>query len=98
MPNALCEFNPGSINRNLIVNRDKPPFDDPNLRQAMALSVDRKAFVDIISEGQGEIGGGMQPPSRGILGVPPRLFKGTPGHYPAVAANPTHAPPIMGKP
>jgi len=59
MPTAICEQSPGSINRNLIVNRDKPPFDNPDLRRAMALSLDRKAFIDIISEGQGEVGGAM---------------------------------------
>ncbi len=32
----------------------------------MALSLDRKAFIDIISEGQGEIGGTMQPAPAGL--------------------------------
>src|SRR5438128_3122508 len=80
MPQAICEFNPGSINRNLIVNRDKPPFDNPELRRAMALSLDRKAFIDIISEGQGEIGGAMQPLPGGIWGMPPDLLKQLPGY------------------
>ncbi len=97
MPNAICEFNPGSINRNLIVNRDKPPFDDPNLRQAMALSVDRKAFVDIISEGQGEIGGAMQPAPGGIWGMPPEMLKELPGYDPDVQKNRTQARQIMEK-
>jgi peptide/nickel transport system substrate-binding protein len=66
MPEAICEQSPGNINRNLIVNRDKPPFDNPHLRRAMAMSLDRKAFVDIISEGEGEISGVMQPPPGGI--------------------------------
>jgi peptide/nickel transport system substrate-binding protein len=30
MPEAVCESNPGSVNTNLIVNRDAPPFDNPN--------------------------------------------------------------------
>ena len=48
MPQAICELNSGEgINRHLLVNRDKPPFDNPELRRAMALSIDRKAFVDI---------------------------------------------------
>ena len=42
VPHAICELTPdGGINRNLIVNRDKPPFDSPDLRRAMALSLDR---------------------------------------------------------
>src|SRR6266566_4776069 len=60
-PQAICQVAPGGVNRNLIVNREVPPFDKPELRRAMALSLDRKAFIDIISEGQGDIGGVMQP-------------------------------------
>src|SRR5713226_5349449 len=46
LPEAICELTPGSINRNLLINRDKPPFDNPDLRHAMALSLDRRAFID----------------------------------------------------
>ena len=41
------------VTANLIVNRDKPPFDDPKLRRAMALTLDRKSFIDILKEGRG---------------------------------------------
>ena len=52
-PDAVCEVTPGGISRNLIVNRDAPPFDNADMRRAMALSLDRKAFINIISEGEG---------------------------------------------
>src|ERR1700731_1967117 len=33
MPDAICKLTPqGGQNRNLLVNRDKPPFDSPDLR------------------------------------------------------------------
>jgi peptide/nickel transport system substrate-binding protein len=54
---AICEVTSGGISRNLIINRDAPPFDNADMRRAMALSLDRKAFIDIISEGQGDLGG-----------------------------------------
>src|SRR4029077_1038868 len=69
-PQAICQVAPGGVNRNLIVNREVPPFDNPELRRAMALSLDRKAFIDIISEGQGDIGGGRQHPPPGPRGEP----------------------------
>jgi len=79
MPDAICELTPqGGQNRNLLVNRDKPPFDSPDLRRAMALSFDRKAFIDILSEGQGEIGGVLQPAPGGLWGMPPELLKELP--------------------
>src|SRR6266478_4067841 len=46
MPQAICELVPLGISRSLIVNRDVPPFDNPDLRQAMALSLDRAAFIN----------------------------------------------------
>jgi peptide/nickel transport system substrate-binding protein len=95
MPQAICEQSPGSINRNLIINRDKPPFDNPDLRRAMALSLDRGAFIDIISEGQGEIGGAMQPAPSGIWGVPPDLLTTLPGYDPDVEKNRIQARQIM---
>jgi peptide/nickel transport system substrate-binding protein len=87
MPQAICEMTQGSINRNLIINRDRPPFDNPDLRRAMALSLDRKAFIDIISGGQGEIGGAMQPAPAGLWGMSPALLDTLPGYDPDVEKN-----------
>ena len=70
---AICEVTSGGISRNLIVNRDASPFDNADMRRAMALSLDRKAFIDIISEGQGDIGGVMQPLPEGVWGMPPEI-------------------------
>jgi peptide/nickel transport system substrate-binding protein len=96
MPDAICELAPdGGINRNLIVNRDKPPFDNPELRHAMALSLDRKAFIDILSEGQGEIGGVLQPAPAGLWGMPPDQLKQLPGYDPDVQKNRAQARHIM---
>jgi peptide/nickel transport system substrate-binding protein len=36
----------------------------------VSLALDRKAFIDILVEGQGLIGGVMQPPPDGIWGLP----------------------------
>jgi peptide/nickel transport system substrate-binding protein len=68
LPRAICELTPTGTNNHLLVNRDKPPFDNLDLRRAMALSLDRKAFIDILGEGQGEIGGVMQPAPEGLWG------------------------------
>src|SRR5260221_3481730 len=70
VPQAICEQTPeGGVNRHLLINRDVPPFNDQELRRAMALTIDRKAFIDIISERHGDIGGGPHPPPRGVCGV-----------------------------
>src|SRR5215472_8094206 len=70
-PQIECGVYPWNIPRLLIVNKERPPFDNADLRRAMALSLDRKAFIDILSDGQGDIGGTMLPPPDGAWGPPP---------------------------
>src|SRR6516225_4827478 len=94
-PQAICEVTPGGISRNLVVNRDAPPFDNPDMRRAVALSLDRKAFIDIISDGQGDIGGAMQQLPEGLWGMPPEVLKTLPGYDPDVQKNRTEAREIM---
>ena len=87
-PSAICEITPGAgLNRDLIVNRGRPPFDNADLRRAMALAIDRQAFIDIIAEGQGEIGGVLQPAPDGLWGMPVEQLRTLPGYDPDVAKN-----------
>ena len=79
----------------MLINRDKPPFDNADLRKAFALSIDRKAFVDILTEGQGKIGGAMLPPPEGLWGMPPELLQTIPGYGSDVAKNRADAREIM---
>jgi len=92
---AICETFTGNVPRNLIVNRDAQPFDNPDVRRAMSLSLDRKAFIDIITEGQGEIGAVMQPPPSGLWGMPPELLKTLPGYDPDVGKSRAQARSLM---
>ena len=94
-PGAICEVTPGGISRNLIINRDAAPFDNADMRRAMVLSLDRGAFIDIISDGQGDIGGAMQPLPEGLWGMPPEVVKTLPGYDPDVQKNRTEAREIM---
>ncbi len=97
VPEAVCEMNPGSVNVNVIINRDAPPFDNPDLRRAIALSVDRQAFIDILTEGKGNLGGAMQPPPEGLWGMPPELLQALPGFDRDVEKNREQARLIMKK-
>jgi len=98
MPEAICELTPnGGINTHLLVNRDKPPFNNLDLRRAMALSLDRMAFIGILGEGQGDIGGVLQPGPEGLWGMPPELLKELPGYDPDIQKNRTQARQIMEK-
>jgi peptide/nickel transport system substrate-binding protein len=97
VPQAICDMTIPNVARNLIVNRDAPPFDNPELRRAMSLTIDRQAFIDIIAEGQGAIGGVMQPPPEGVWGMPPYAMRNLPGYDPDVASSRAKARKIMEK-
>ena len=94
-PQAVCEITSTNISRDLIISRAVPPFDNPDLRRAMALSLDRQAFIDILSSGQGDIGGAMLPPPEGIWGMAPEMLRELPGYDPDVQKNRTEARRIM---
>jgi peptide/nickel transport system substrate-binding protein len=78
-PKAVCELRTTNVNTNLIVNRDSPPFDNPEVRRAMALTIDRQAFIDILTEGQAVMGGANMPPPNGVWGLPPEELAKTAG-------------------
>jgi peptide/nickel transport system substrate-binding protein len=96
-PNAICEMTPTPVAMNLLVNRDAAPFNDPDIRRAMQLTIDRKSFLDIIAEGQGDINGAMQLPPAGLWGLPLEVLVTLPGYGPDVAANRAEARKLMAK-
>ena len=69
-PWAQCEMLPTNTQANLLVNRDKPPFDNTQVRRAMVLAIDRYAFTEIIGQGANRLGGAMLPPPEGCGACP----------------------------
>ena len=73
-PKAICELVPTYVSINLIINPTAAPFNDPKIRKAMALALDRKSFIDILSDGKDDISGVMLPPPEGAWGMPPEMM------------------------
>jgi peptide/nickel transport system substrate-binding protein len=96
-PNAVCVFAPTNVTTNIIVNSSSPPFDSPDIRRAMALALDRKAFISIMFEGQADIGATMLPPPGGLWGMPNEMLETIPGYGPDVEANRQEARKFMQK-
>lgn len=93
-PQVQCTMRESGVNSNLIVNREVPPFDDKRIRRALALTLDRQAFIDILAEGDGRPSAAMLPPPDGVWGMPPDMLKTVLG-YGDVAKNREEARALM---
>jgi peptide/nickel transport system substrate-binding protein len=95
-PDAICALEPTNVSTNLIINRESAPFDNADVRRAIALALDRKSFVDILFGGNSDIGGAMLPPPAGVWGMPPEELKTVIG-YGDVKTNRDEARKLMEK-
>jgi peptide/nickel transport system substrate-binding protein len=96
-PNAVCQMITTGTQSNLMVNRENPPFDNAELRKAMSLAIDRKAFNAILMEGLALTGGAMLPKPAGEWGMPPDMVASLTGYGPDSAGNVREAQAIMQK-
>ncbi|MFT5508401.1 MAG: peptide/nickel transport system substrate-binding protein [Hyphomicrobiaceae bacterium] len=94
-PNAICKVVATGVTTNLIVNSTAAPFDNPKIRTAMALAIDRKSFIDILGQGKYARGGAMLPAPEGRWGMPKAMMETIPGYNPDVAGNRAKAIKIM---
>jgi len=94
MPDAVCEVTPTNFAPNLLIT-EKPPFDNRELRKAIAMTLDRQAFIDILGEGKGDIGTAVLPAPEGQWAMPKEMRDKLPGYGPDVATSREQAQKIM---
>ncbi|MBI3374491.1 MAG: peptide ABC transporter substrate-binding protein [Betaproteobacteria bacterium] len=94
-PKAVCEVAPTYVSTNLIVNPAAPPFNDARIRKAMALALDRKAYIEILSGGKADISAAMLPPPEGVWGMPPEFMRTLPGYAADIGKSRAEARKIM---
>jgi peptide/nickel transport system substrate-binding protein len=94
-PTAVCEARPTNVRSNLIVNREKEPFDNPRIREALVLAIDRQPFSEILTQGNDLIGAAMLPPPAGVWGMPKEELAKLPGYGSDTAKNIAEAQKIM---
>jgi len=96
-PNAICEPITTGTQINLMMNRVNPPFDNPDIRKALSLALDRKAFNTLLMDGQGLLGSAMLPKPSGEWGMPPEMVSAMTGYGPDTDKNLGEAQAIMHK-
>lgn len=94
-PKAICSLVPTNVPINILVNRDKPPFDNAQIRRAMVLALDRQAYIDIVSAGKASIAANMMPPPEGVWGMPHDKLVKLPSYGQDVGAQQNDARKIM---
>jgi peptide/nickel transport system substrate-binding protein len=96
-PQTMCQVGPATESIGMLINRTVAPFDNPELRRAMGLTLDRQAFIDILGQGEGDLGGALLPPPEGVWGMPPDMLKTLPGYADDAKTNREEARAIMQK-
>ena len=68
-----------NVNDNALVNFKRAPFNDPRVRRAISLALDRRAYVRGPRQGGVTPGGAMLPAPYGVWGLPPAELTKLPG-------------------
>jgi peptide/nickel transport system substrate-binding protein len=79
-PNLVFAFAPDNVSTNLIMNNKKPPFNNPKIRLAASLAIDRDAVIKSVFQGKAIKGGAMLPPPWGVWGIPAKDLEKVPGY------------------
>lgn len=78
LPNVIMQELPSTNVNGLQMDQTKPPYDNPKVRQAIALSIDRDAIIQGAGLGFGTIAGGM--PTTGKWNIPEAELRKLPGY------------------
>jgi len=94
VPNVVCSTTGSMVTGVVLMNHKVPPFDNPKVRRAISLGIDRGAFV-AAQQGDGRIGGVMMSPPYGVWGMTAEQLQGVPGFGKDVERNRAEARKLM---
>jgi len=80
LPQMVTQLSIENNTDNIIINHRRPPFNDPRVRRAISLAIDRKAYVRAVHQGGALPGGAMAPKPYGVWGLSERDLASLPGY------------------
>ena len=83
VPELVFDLSSSNVSDNIIMNTNRPPFDNPRLRRAVAHAVDRDRLIKLVHQGLGIKGGAMLPRPYGVWGLPEDELSDAPGMGPS---------------
>lgn len=93
-PKSVCEAVPNNVTQVLLLNHKSPLMQDPKVRRAISLALDRNAFVQA-QQGYGRLGGVMMSPPHGVWGLTTEQLAAVPGYGRDVERNRAEARKLM---
>lgn len=94
-PHVVCKLGPTNVSSNVLINNKRPPFDNPKLRLAVTLGLDRQGFIDILSQGHSRRSGVMMALPEGLWGMPDKVLETLPGYSGTLEARQAQARKLM---
>jgi peptide/nickel transport system substrate-binding protein len=96
VPGAVCSTTGTMVTGVVLMNHKVAPFDNPKVRRAISLALDRNAFVASL-QGGGRPGCMMMSPPYGHWGLTPAQLEAVPGFGKNVEANRAEARKLMAE-
>ena len=80
VPQMVLQLSIENNTDNILINHKKPPFNDPRVRRAISLAIDRRAYVKAVHQGGALPGGAMAPKPYGVWGLSEKDLASLPGY------------------